>query len=473
MGPYTRYILGVIMLLVTLATAIAQDVRIVVPASNIVNKTEFSIDRVVMHTGNNNKWENWSPTVKSLESVFKHKTVTSAMLPTSVLQWQLQTIGGASPLDHNDDRIPGFQSFSTSDKTWFEPKNKGSKYTGGNIVFKFIIPATAFANNTFQPGEYSLTITHNYANYFSPNSFEVIIVIPQTSSPINWMSNTPTKYHEISSLAVYRNGLVKTFDAIGPAEISNTVNFNLWAKSNASTIQFTSSKGVSTPLAISLIKLSSSQPKIATAALSDSWNNRTLNNPFGVVTGNKHNFDLQFSISDTDFKTHFFEAGNYIFQLNLDAKSTDNHFSDLHNTDVTFKVSPLSEISIDLSKLTVTFDFNTSVHYQQGQSKVISNQLKLSNNENYELYVKSDAPFFNKSGVQSDIPSSILQVGVVGGLPVVALSTNSQEIINTSPAVLDRNLDIKYSISPNAAQSLIGKEKGTYSINVIYSFTAL
>ena len=38
---------------------------------------------------------------------------------------------------------------------------------------------------------------------------------------------------------------------------------------------------------------------------------------------------------------------------------------------------------------------------------------------------------------------------------------------------IDKNLNLNYSISAISAQSLIPKEKKSYSINVIYSFTAL
>src|SRR5690606_34748387 len=184
--------------------------------------------------------------------------------------------------------------------------------------------------------------------------------------------------------------------------------------------------------------------------------------------------DLQIilSLSQADFKTYFYEAGTYKFQLNLNAKSTDNTTAAQQNVDFTLNVLPLSEITIPSSGSAVNFEFNTVAHYQNGQTRIIPNQLRLSNNETYELYVKTDAAFFKRSGIQSDVPSSILQVGVDGGSQQVALSTTPNKILANGSPALDKNLNIKYTIPANAARALAAKEKSTYSRNVIYSFTA-
>lgn len=477
MRPYIQFVLGVIMLLATPIIAISHaQVRIEIPLNTITNGTEFSIDRVVLNTGSYNEWrQHVNPTMTSLNSNFTHTTVSGNTLPLTVLQWQLQTIGGASPLNHQHDVIPGFQSFSTTATDWYRPHNKNSNYTPGNVVFKFKIPAGAFTNNTVIPGEYDITITHNYASgggvTFTPASFQVIIVIPYTN-PIQWVSNNTSVYHEVSTLNSYRTTGDEVIP-IGLTEISNSVPFNFWAKTTSSSIQFTSSKGVVATRSPSFIKLGSPHPKIVTSPLSVNWRNYSPNTPFIVEAGNRNTFDLNLSISNTDFKNHFFEAGTYRFQIQFDARSVNNLHTEKQNTDVTLVVRPLSEISMELSRIEVNFEFNTAAHYQNGQTKIIPNQLRLSNNETYELYVKSDAAFFRKSGIQSDVPSSILQVGVEGGSQGISLSTIPQKIIDNGTPILNKNLDLKYNIPPTAAQSLVAKEKTTYSINVIYSFTAI
>ncbi|MEO5790246.1 MAG: hypothetical protein ACOH2D_15225 [Gelidibacter sp.] len=474
MRAYKKYILGGILLLAATALTMAQDVRIEIPISNINNKTDFSVTRTVFNTGSNTRWidKQETPNMWCLNSRFLQENASGASLPTSVLQWQLDNIGGQQPTYHVHDIQPGYKSFSTSPQSWYEPYSNGSKYSSGNVVFKFKIPAAAFENNIFQPGEYKLTINHNYENYFTPNSFNIILVVPYTQ-PIQWLSNMPTKTHEITSLNQFRSGGTRTFDAIGAAEISNTINFNLWAQTASSSIKYTSSNGVEATREVSLLKLGSTYPKVITAPLSANWKNHTPNNPFLVVAGRKHNFDLQFSISESDFRNHFFNAGIYNFQINLDAKSTTSNDSDIHKTDVSIKVLPLSEITIPMPGNEVSLEFNTATDYQHGKSRIISNQIQLSNNETYELYVKSEFPYFNKSGIQSDVPSRILQIGVDGDVHKVTLSQTSQLIISNGTPVLDKNLNMMYTISASAAQTLLSKEKATYSINVIYSFTAL
>ncbi|GGW30200.1 hypothetical protein [Arenibacter certesii] len=477
MRPYIRFVLGGVTLLATLTSFIAQaQVRIEIPASNIINGSEFSTTRTVMNTGNYDSWrsQQTNPTIWSVSNMFTHKTIAGSNLPSSILHWQLDNIGGNRPKYHQHDVLPDFQWFSTSSKIWYEIHNpNASSFTAGNVVFKFKIPAAAFATNIFVPGEYKLTINHNYGGYFTPSSFDVIIVIPSTSaSSINWVSNNTIVNHTISNLNIYRE-ITGGQIPIGQTKISNTVKFNLWGKTT-SAIQFISSKAVQSTVSPVFVKLeSSNSSKISKLPLSqENWTNYTPNGPFAVVPGNQNTFDLNFSISNLDLKNHFFEAGTYTFQLELDAKSPDNAHSAKQLTDVTLVVPALSELIIAPSKQEVNFQFNSATHYQQGQSKVISTQIKLSNNENYELYVKSAASFFNKGGVQSNINSTILEVGV-DGISTVALSTTPQKIISAGAPVLDQEFDIKYLISPSAAQSLIEKEKTTYSINVIYSFTAL
>ncbi|WP_026810337.1 hypothetical protein [Arenibacter latericius] len=475
MKAFIRFILGGVTLLGTLTSLIAQaPVRIEIPASNIINGTEFSTTLTVLNTGGQDKWRNHdiTPYMMSTSNVFTH-TNNINKLPSSILQWRLDNIGGKQPKFHDHDVYPGYQWFSTTQTNWYEPHSRGgSSFNPGEVVFNFKISASDFANNIFIPGEYKLTINHNYGGYFTPDSFDVILVIPSTSaSSINWMSNNTMVNHTISNLNAYRAFTGRQI-SIGQTKISNAVEFNLFGKTT-SAIQFISSKAVQSTLSPVFIKLeSSNSSKISKLPLSqENWTNYTPNGPFAVAPGNQNTFDLNFSISNLDLKNYFFKAGAYTFQLELDAKSPDNVHSAIQLTDVTLEVPPLSELTIAPSKREVNFEFNSATHYQQGQSKVIPTQLKLSNNENYELYVKSAAAFFNKEGVQSSINSTILEVGV-NGISTVPLTTTPQKIISAGAPVLDQEFDIKYLISPSAAQSLIEKEKTTYSINVIYSFTA-
>lgn len=454
----------------------AQDVYLSIPENNIFNRTEFtSVPTRLMNTNRTN-WDYTflgllpiAPTFTSVSGpTFTHSS-SSFTLPSSTLLWQLESMGGQLPSVGLSGYLPGYQSFSTSALKWFEPPTTsfGGGFNRGNINFTFKIPAAQFAANMYRAGSYSMDITQNY-NDFTPRNFKTILVIP---SSIRWLTASLTKYIEISSLNDYRSTGTRVF-SLDNAEIAHTVDFNLWAKATSTNIQFTSSKGVPGTRSIASIKLGSNGSALTTKALSGNFQNFSPAN-ISVVAGNRNSFVPELYVSPEDFKNNFFEAGTYTFELNFNAISTDNSINSLQNTSVQLKVLPRSEITIPSSGRNVNFNFNTASHYTNGQSQMIPNQIVLSNNENFELYVKSDENYFKKGGLQTDINSNILQIGMDGSSVDTPLSKTPKKILFNGTPVLDRGLNVRYTIPPSGAQSLVGKENTTYSINIYYSFTAI
>lgn len=486
MKTCVEVLIGILFLIFCSIKMNAQNINIIIPAENILNHTEFITVQTVMNT-QGNRWWQWDylprgsvyPTVRAIQTAnFVNTSKPGAYLPASVLQWRLASIGGKRPPFKSGDVWPGFKNFSTSNETWFEPIVWNEEFPPGDINFTFKISSEQLQNNVFPPGKYTMEIIQNYGVampngngvIFTPYTFYVNIIVPET---LSWITANHTAYKEINSLNEFRATPSKIIWDLGDFKLGNTIDFNLFAKSSSSTIQFTSSNGSQGTLDMSILKLGGDHPKIRTVPLSPTWKNLTSDNPFTVENGNTTNFKLNVSLSQAHFKTHFFHAGSYNFQVNLNAKSTGNSTASHQNIDFTLKVPPLSEITIPTSGDAVNFEFNTVSHYSQEHFKVIPNQIRLSNNESYELYVKSDTAFFKRSGIQSDVPSSILRVGVEGRSENVSLAPSSKKIVTNGTPVLDKNFNIKYTIPLTAAQSLVGKEKSTYSINVIYSFTAL
>ncbi len=456
----------------------AQDVYLQIPENNIFNRSEFtSVPTRVMVNANRTNWDyaffGFAPVAPTFTSVsgttFTHSS-SSSTLPNSTLLWQLESMGGQLPSNGYSGFLPGFQSFSTSAVKWFEPPGSvifGGGFNRGNINFTFKIPASQFTANAYRAGNYSMDIFQNYYD-FTPRNFKTVLVIPQS---VRWLTTSLTKYIEISSLNDYRITGTRTF-SLENAEIAHTVDFNLWAKAAAPNIQFTSSKGVPGTRNIGSVKLGSNGSTLMTKALTSDFQNFSAAN-FSVVAGNRSNFSPELYVSAEDFKNLFFEAGTYTFELNLNARSTDNSINGLQNTAVQLKVLPLSEITIPGSGRNVNFNFNTAAQYNNGQSQMIPNQIILSNNESFELYVKSDENYFKKGGLQTNINSNILQIGIDGSSVNAPLSKTPQKILSNGTPVLDRGLNVRYTIPPAGAQSLVGKENTTYSINVYYSFTAI
>lgn len=455
----------------------AQDVYLSIPENNIFNRTEFtSVPTRLMTNANRTNWDytffGFLPTAPTFTSTsgpaFTHSS-SLFTLPSSVLLWQLESMGGQLPSTGLSGSLPGFQFFSTSSIKWFEPPSSsfGGGFSRGNINFTFKIPASQFTANAFRAGNYSMDITQNY-NDFTPRNFKTILVI---SPSIRWVTTALTKYIEISSLNDYRSTSTRVWD-LGNTEIAHTVDLNFWAKAANNTVQFTSSKGVPGSRNIASIKLGSNGSSLTTKALSANFQNFSTSN-LNVVEGNRSSFIPELYVSADDFKNYFFEAGTYTFELNLNARSTDNSINSLQTTAVQLKVLPRSEITIPSSGRNVNFNFNTAALYANGQTQVIPNQIILSNNESFELYVKSDENYFKKGGLQTNINSNILQIGIDGSSVNAPLSKTPQKILLDGTPVLDRQLSVKYTVSPADAQSLVGKENSTYSINVYYSFTAI
>lgn len=455
----------------------AQDVYITIPESNIINRTEFtSVPTRVMTNANRSSWDynffGFAPTAPTFTATsgpnFTH-TLPGLTLPSSVLLWQLESIGGQMPSTGYFGSLPGFQSFSTGSVRWFEPPANvlGGGINRGNINFIFKIPAAQFVANAFRAGNYSMDVTQNY-NDFTPRNFKTILVIP---SSVRWITNTLTKYIEISSLNDYRATGMRIIE-LGNFEMANTVDFSFLAKAATANIQFTSSKGVPGTRNIANIRLGSNGSALTTRPLSATFQNFSAAT-FNVQPGNRISFIPELYVSAEDFKQQFFEAGTYTFELNFNARSTDNTINSLQNTSVQLKVLPRSEITIPPSGQNVNFNFNTAAQYANGQTQTVANQIKLSNNESYELYVKSDENYFKKGGVQTNINSNILQIGLEGSPVNVPLSKTPQKILTNGTPVLDRELNVRYTIPPVGAQTLVGKESSTYSVNVYYSFTAI
>ena len=456
----------------------AQDVYITIPTSSIFNRSEYSIVQNIMNTQGNSSWRagGRNPNIRSTSGdYFSHTSLPNTFLPTSILQWRLSNIGGQIPPFRYNDVWPGYKWFTSSYQTWYQPSSSSS-YNPGNIAFDFRVTSAQLAANAFYAGTYKIQIAQDYgrsgwyAIEFSPEIFNTFISIPED---IKWLVSSNSKYIEVSSLNEFRSSSSALLVGLGAMETGHTLDYNLFARSDKSQVRFTGLNGNNRNFSVSVLKLGSSNPKIATLPLAASWKNHSVAGGFKVIQGNRSDFELQLSVANADFKTHFFEAGTYTFQLKLDARSQNGPMNSEKEIDVTVFVNPLSEIVIPSAGNDVNFNFNTVQRYNTGQTITIPNQIKISNNEHFELYVKSQTNQFYSNGIQSNINASILEISVGGSPEKVALSTSAQKIMSNNSPVIDKKLNISYSISANGAQSLIPAEKKAYAISVIYSFTSL
>ena len=475
-----KYLFTLIITVVYIDVASAQDVYIEIPTSAIFNRSEYTTIGTIMNTQGHNSWRaspGKDPYIRSNSGdYFRHTSKPNTFLPTSVLHWRLASIGGSAPLFNRGDVWPDYKWFNSTYQTWYQPNSSSGRYNSGNIDFYFKIPQSQIANNAFYAGKYKIQLEQDYGRSFwyiiefSPENFSAYISIPEN---ITWLSILDSKTYSVTSLNQFRSGSSQTLINLGPMQIGHTLDFNLYAKIDESEIQFKPLKGDIRKINISSLKLGSNHPKLVTMPITKIWKNFSPNSNFTVEAGNRSDFEFQISISNDDFKNYFFEAGTYNFQIQIDARGIIESKGSEKYIQVALVVPALSEISLPSGNTEINFTFNTMLQYNEGQSKTIPNQIRISNNENYELYVKSSTTHFNSNGIQSDLNASILEVGVEGYSQKASLSKTSKKLLSNGKPILDKNLNITYSISPEAAQSLITKEKKAYEINIIYSFTVL
>lgn len=473
-----RYCFLFICLLLSTSSFYAQDVYISIPLNSIFNRTEHTIVQTIMNTQGHSNWRagGVNPYIRSNSGDhFTHTTLPNTFLPTSILQWRLANIGGELPPFRYNDVWPGYKWFNSSYQTWYQPTPLSS-YNPGNIAFTFRIPTSEIQQNAFYAGSYKIQVSQDYGRSgwyvieFSPETFNTFVTIPEG---LAWISGTSSKFVDIANLNQFKSANSQFFINLESMAVGNTVDFNLFSKIDKKEIRFKALNGNDRRFDSSILKLGGNHPKIATLPLDNVYKNNSAASNFKVIAGNRTNFDLQLSMSNQDFKTHFFEAGLYTFKLKLDLRSANNSKNAEKEIDVALQVQPLSEITMGGGNTQTTFNFNTVQQYNQGQSIVIPNQIEISNNDNFELYVKSYTNYFSSNGTQSNINASILEINVEGYTPKIALSTIPQKIISSTLPVLEKKLNINYSISAESAQTLISKEKKAYTINVIYSFTTL
>lgn len=477
MKTNSTFLWALLFIVGTVYTTFAQDVYINIPTSSLFNRSEIIAVHNVMNTQGNKSWRvsGVNPQVRSNSGdFFKHVQLPNTSLPTSVLQWQLASIGGEVPPFKNSDVLPGYKWFISSYQTWYQP-NGTARGNSGAVAFRFKVPSAAMESNAFLAGNYKIQVEQDYgrsgwyAIEFSPETFNTYLTV---SEDIKWMSGANAHYLPITSLSQFRtSGTIA--QTLGTVELAHTVDFNLFAKSDKKEVQFKSLNGNDRKFDVAVVHLGGNTPKLLTAPIDKNYKNYSTNGGFKVGPGNRTNFELQLSIAAADFKTYFFEAGTYTFQLKLEAKSSNGYTKAEKDIDVTVMVPFLSEIAVPGGTTAVNFTFNTVQSYNEGQSRTVPNQILISNNQNYELYVKSASNYFTSNGIQSDVPTEVLEIGIEGHPQMIALSTTSQKIISNAIPSLDKILNIKYKISALSAQSLILKQKKSYTTNVVYSFTAL
>src|SRR5699024_6012738 len=101
--------MSIFLLLCWMIPVEAQDIHIPVSVENIFHRTEWVTVKNILHTNDNSRWRKLlglglvlnveNPTIRSTSGNFFILDQDPAIsLPTTVLQWQLESIGGSTEI---------------------------------------------------------------------------------------------------------------------------------------------------------------------------------------------------------------------------------------------------------------------------------------------------------------------------------------------------------------------------------------
>lgn len=400
----------------------------------------------------------------------------------SNIRYQLVSMGGATP---GSTGLPGTQAAEAPIagplQTIFTPQSATSEASYGSIIMRYRILPAALSATGFTAGSYSgVSLIHNQPNrgilgligyrYITPASIPVSMSIPAINK---WVSTTSTFTRNYTSVGSFTTAADLDFN-LSAFTVGHTEPAFIEIKAQGPVSFTPHGGGASTTVPVNIVQAQG--PGLTTTTLSTSY---TLLNStgFAVPTGNISTIPLTLKISAANVVQYLFKAGTYTFNIDLRTRNSGSTISDVKTISFNITTDPLSSIAVQGTP-DVNFSYGSLADYQTTKSVNMPNHLLITNNKNYEVYIKSGTTHFTRNSVATTIPASIVQVENGTGETAVTgrtLSTTSQSIITNAGSAINRQLSLKYTIPASQTLQFLGKQTGTtpYTLNVIYSFTSL
>lgn len=217
-------------------------------------------------------------------------------------------------------------------------------------------------------------------------------------------------------------------------------------------------------------------PSSTSISLSTTSQNLTGASGIDVPTNNTGTISYNYSINAAALKESFVQAGTYSVPLTYSWNKPITAYPP--GALQVQRAGTLEVIVSDLAELVanqnmVDLAFTSTDDYQTGVVKDMPAHLQISKTTPYNLYVRASSADFS-SGVNS-IPLDVLRIGPMTGetgMNTVTLSTTPQQLIDSADPVIDRMLDLRYSIPAAETSKLLNKPAGTYSTDIVFSFVA-
>jgi hypothetical protein len=337
-----------------------------------------------------------------------------------------------------------------------------------NIRYTILNPALY----AWKAGLYTSTLSFTLSNTLAGTLSTKASLLNVTVDP--FLKITPTQNIEfnINTLDLYRTAVLaaktQTFSVMG------TLNAGIRTTSTTSNFTYTNGyQGGTDPRApATVIMAQMKTPTVRTAELLTGITPKTMTAATGIEVpiGNTSLVTFDYSLSNAVLKSNFLNKGTYTLNLSqeiYDAEATGTVANQSLASTVVVNVADMAEIIVNNQDINLVF--KTAADYKNGVYVDMPAHVTLSATSPYDVFVQSsNSTLVNGS---NSIPITALQISAGTEMVPIGLKATRQRMLGLLP-IIDRKMNIRYSISAAEAAKFIGKANGTYTTSITYSLIA-
>lgn len=447
-------------------TSLAQ-ITVNLPQTNITARTDYT---VTLASGTYSSLIGLLPIIqiKANSANFANTVGRNTTVPLNVAHVRLRTIGSLSLIGTSNEVM-----LSTTYGTLYTAL---ASISSGAVTADYRLST---GSQTWVAGIYSTPVQFRTGalspNQITPTTPNLAINVPGFITP---QTTLPTLSLAVNNLSFYRNAV--GISTIGNMAVSTTVPYLLNLQTTNSQFSFSTSTTYNQLPTTAVNLVSSTLTNVASATpinLSVTSQSLTPASGIAVPTNNNQTLTASFSVSGSNLKLGFIQAGTYSVPFTY----TWNKLTSAYPSGAlqAQRAGSLQVVVSDLAELVanqqaVSLAFSNVADYQQGVFTDMPQHIRVSKTTPYSVYVRATSNNF--AATNGQIPINVLRIGPgpgQTGINVITLSTTPQQLINNANPIVDRNLSLRYSIPASETSNLIGRPSGNYSADIIYSFTAL
>lgn len=141
------------------------------------------------------------------------------------------------------------------------------------------------------------------------------------------------------------------------------------------------------------------------------------------------------------------------------------------NATMTVNLADVLQLTVNTN--TVTLNFANPADYINGVTSLVTNQVSITCNRNYDLRIKSATANLTSGAntiAVSNVATQASYTGQAAANPTVSLSTTDQPLATAVPASTQRGINLQYSTS--AGNQAFLKPAGAYTATLTFTAVA-